>query len=62
MVSASLHPAVRRKLMAAAPQPQAHDALLRPLAGGPMILAATEQDFIGALLADLDTATCGATR
>ena len=55
MVSASLHPAVRRKLMSAAPQPHAHDALLRPLAGGPMILAATEQDFIGALLADLDT-------
>jgi hypothetical protein len=57
MVSASLHPAVRRKLASATPAAHAHDAILRPLAGLPMILAATEQDFIGALLADLETDT-----
>lgn len=52
---ANLHPAVRRRLTPATPPPHLHDVILRPLAGGPMLLAATEQDFIGALLADLDT-------
>ena len=52
---AALHPAIRRKLAPAKPVAAEHDAVLRPLGGGPMILAATEQDFIGALMADLES-------
>jgi len=49
------HPAERRRLARSSPAPDPHEVILRPVAGGPaeaMIVTATEQDFIGAVLAD----------
>lgn len=56
-MSAALHPVVRRRLTPAAPPAQAHETILRPLGGGATILSAIEQDFIGAVLADLESDT-----
>lgn len=57
MVSAlAIPPAKRRRLAELTPPAHGHDVLLRPLGGGGpagVILGASEQDFLGAVLADI---------
>ena len=51
-----VHPAVRRRLAARPMEADPHDAVLRPLGGAGaagMIVAASEADFVGAVLDDL---------
>ena len=56
MVTAlAMHPAARRRMTERMPQPHGHEVDLRPLggAGVGVIVGATEQDFIGSVLADV---------
>lgn len=57
MVTAlALHPAKRRRLAEQMPEAHGHEVILRPLGGGgvaTVILGASEQDFVGAVLADI---------
>jgi hypothetical protein len=57
MVTATLHPAARRRLAERMPPVHDHDVVIRPLGGhgaGEAIVGATEQEFIDAVLADLE--------
>jgi len=52
----TLHPAARRRVLATTPNAHPHDIVLRPIDGGgaeAMIVSAGEEDFVGAILADV---------
>ena len=55
VTAAALHPAERRRLMAAMPPMHDHEIEVRPLGGLSVgsIVGATEQDFLGAVMADI---------
>lgn len=57
VTAAALHPAERRRLVAAMPPIHDHDIEVRPLGGQSVssIVGATEQDFLGAVMADISS-------